>query len=215
MVKLAYIPSQAVIDGFRGVVDFACQLGIPYARKWPAPPCGDPPLSVTTKWEPFSYINKAAKDLPSVFIKALRRSSSDSNQSWKDLLIILYYRGIPGAPGEKVLWTDLDFHGAGPRFILNFKTDVKCFCYMRHWLGPPPLYPEHRYRRGQLFATLKIPRFNERNKIPQIQAGFVTNHTINIETTKIEPVGSIQFDAIDPQGDLSPSLSPAFLLSDI
>lgn len=35
MARLAVLPEQAIIDGFKGVVDFYVYKGQPCARKWP------------------------------------------------------------------------------------------------------------------------------------------------------------------------------------
>lgn len=35
MVKLLTLPDQAIIDGFKGTIDFYVHMGVPCCRKWP------------------------------------------------------------------------------------------------------------------------------------------------------------------------------------
>lgn len=38
MVKLASLPEAAIIDGFKGTIDFYVHDGVPCARRWPRSP---------------------------------------------------------------------------------------------------------------------------------------------------------------------------------
>jgi len=50
------MPSAAVIDGFKGNIDFYYWMGIPVARSWPRSPGHDRAPEVQNKWPKFIYV---------------------------------------------------------------------------------------------------------------------------------------------------------------
>lgn len=55
MAKLKKLPSMAIIDGFKGKIDFYLWKGIACARKWPRSPGHDRAPAVEAQWPQFAF----------------------------------------------------------------------------------------------------------------------------------------------------------------
>lgn len=88
------MPNQAIIDGFKGKIDYYLYMGIPCARKWPVwRPRKPHPLEKAGQ-DDFAAINKAAPFLPVEFIDAYKDMAVSTPFTWKDLLVRSYMRGL-------------------------------------------------------------------------------------------------------------------------
>lgn len=94
MVKLKALPSQAIIDGFKGTADFYINMGIPCARAWPRSPGHRRTPSVEAQWIPFSYIQTLASILPAEIIDWYKEMAAGTPYTWKDYLTRAYIAGI-------------------------------------------------------------------------------------------------------------------------
>ncbi|MBA7537481.1 hypothetical protein ES705_29750 [subsurface metagenome] len=94
MAKLTQMPHQAIIDGFKGKVDFYEWRGIPCARKWPVwkPRISTP--AEKSNQDDFAYINKLAGTLPVDVIDGFKLLAVSTPFTWKDLLVRGYMRGL-------------------------------------------------------------------------------------------------------------------------
>jgi hypothetical protein len=55
---LLALPEQAIIDGWKGTVDFYLHCGTPCARKWPRPPSGPRAPDVIAQYAAFAYASR-------------------------------------------------------------------------------------------------------------------------------------------------------------
>lgn len=94
MAKLTHMPSRAIIDGFKGDVDFYLYMGIPCARKWPVWRKREPHPAERANQEDFALINQYAITLPVELITAYRELAQGTPFTWKDLLVRSYMRGL-------------------------------------------------------------------------------------------------------------------------
>ncbi len=94
MVVLKKLPEQAIVDGFKGTVDFYVCRGIPVARKWPHYPRRTPYPAELANQLAFSYITKALSSLPEHVIAQWKAQTAGTPFTWRDLAIRAYMRGI-------------------------------------------------------------------------------------------------------------------------
>lgn len=93
MVKLTALPSLAIINGFRGVVDFYYNMGIPCARRWPRSPGRRRAPAVEAQWPAFSFAVFAWQLLTPRIQEAYRITAHGTNLSGRDLFIKGYISG--------------------------------------------------------------------------------------------------------------------------
>jgi len=104
MAKLKVLPELAIIDGFKGKVDFyvyhaSCDPelrgeGIAVARKWPRSPGHKRAPAVEAQWEAFSYAAGAWTLLSPEVQEAYRALSVGSGLSGRDLFTRSYLKGL-------------------------------------------------------------------------------------------------------------------------
>lgn len=94
MAVLKQLPHQAIIDGFKGKVDFYLWKGIPCARMWPHWPKRDPTDPERAAQQSFAYITKAAAQLPEYIVDQYRRMAVGTPWTWRDLLTRSYLQGL-------------------------------------------------------------------------------------------------------------------------
>ncbi len=94
MVVLKKMPSKAIIDGFKGAVDFYLMRRTPVARKWPVYHPREPHQAEGVNQQAFAYVNKIAKTLPTYIIDQYKRMAQNTPFTWKDLLVRAYMKGI-------------------------------------------------------------------------------------------------------------------------
>ncbi|MBA7644367.1 hypothetical protein ES703_52110 [subsurface metagenome] len=94
MAKLSAMPEQAIIDGFKGTIDFYLWRGIPCVRMWPrkADPRGIP--EVEAHWASFSYVSKLWSLLSPEIKAAYNSQASDGGLSGRDLMTRGFLSGI-------------------------------------------------------------------------------------------------------------------------
>ena len=94
MARLTKMPSQAIIDGFKGAVDFYLWKGIACARKWPVWRPRAPHYEEWLNQSDFARINQAASSLPEEIITAYKQLAQGTPFTWKDLLVRTFMRGL-------------------------------------------------------------------------------------------------------------------------
>ena len=101
MAKLNAMPSQAIVDGLAGCVDFYLWRGIPCARKWPR--CTAIPRTTGEQLAAaeFAYINKQAKNVPPNIQATYIELAAASSLTWKDWLTRLYLSGSSSLPDPR------------------------------------------------------------------------------------------------------------------
>jgi len=94
MAKLAKMPQMAIIDGFKGTVDFYYWKGIPIARAWPKSPGKIRSPAVMAQWSAFRYVASEWTKLSEVVQDAYRELATDSGLSGRDMFTRAYLTGL-------------------------------------------------------------------------------------------------------------------------
>lgn len=94
MAKLAVMPHQAIIDGFKGTVDFYVYMGIPCARAWPKSPGKQRSPAVMAQWPAFAYAAGEWRNLSVAVQDAYNQLATNSGLSGKDMFTRAYLAGL-------------------------------------------------------------------------------------------------------------------------
>lgn len=94
MVKLAAKPSQAIISGFKGTVDFYEYMGIPVARSWPRSPGRIRAPSVEAQWPAFTLAAREWANLSPEVQAAYYAMAESSGLDGRDLQVRAYLSGL-------------------------------------------------------------------------------------------------------------------------
>lgn len=94
MAVLKVLPSQAIIDGYKGKIDFYLWRGIPVARKWPVWRKRAPTAPEKANQDDFMLINQEAIKMPLEFIEAYKALAQGTPFTWKDLMVRSFMRGL-------------------------------------------------------------------------------------------------------------------------
>jgi hypothetical protein len=99
MAKIGAMPSMAIIDGFRGVIDYYERDGVACVRSWPRWKLTKRAPAVEAQTLKFAYANAAALALPAYVIATWQFLAKQSNLTWRDWLVRAYLGGTLTAPG--------------------------------------------------------------------------------------------------------------------
>ncbi len=94
MAILTALPHQAIIDGFKGKIDFYLWRGIPVARKWPRSPGHLRAPAVMAQWPTFSEASRGWTLLTEDEQDAYRSMASSTGLSGRDLFTRSYIKGL-------------------------------------------------------------------------------------------------------------------------
>lgn len=94
MAKIEVMPSEAIIDGFKGKVDFYYYCGIAVARMWPRSPGHKRATAVEATWAAFSYATKEWKNLDAETQRAFEEMATGSGLSGRDMAERAYLTGL-------------------------------------------------------------------------------------------------------------------------
>jgi hypothetical protein len=94
MAVLSIMPEQAIIDGYKGVVDFYEWMGIPVARRWPRSPGHDRAVSVQQRWPSFTIAAREWANLSPAMQAAYNKMARSSGLCGRDIQIRGYLSGI-------------------------------------------------------------------------------------------------------------------------
>jgi len=84
------MPNLAIINGFKGTVDFYIHNGVPCARRWPRSPGRRRAPPVEAQWPAFSWAASHWNSLSPEVQEAYRLTASDTNMSGRDLFVKSY-----------------------------------------------------------------------------------------------------------------------------
>lgn len=93
MVVLTEMPNQAIIDGFKGVIDFYLWRGLPCARKWPVWRKRKPTPREKAAQDAFAEAMRATKTMPEYIIDQYRRMAEGTRWRWQDIFLRAYLTG--------------------------------------------------------------------------------------------------------------------------
>ena len=88
------MPSQAIIDEFKGYVDFYLWRGIPCARAWPRWPPREPHPAEKANQDEFAYIIHLYNTVSPEILEAYRLAASGTQYTRRDLFIKAFLVGI-------------------------------------------------------------------------------------------------------------------------
>ena len=111
MGKLAEMPSQAVISGFKGVVDFYDYCGIPCFRKWPVYTSKKRSPAVEAQYSAFGYSAALWKSLSREIQETYNTMATGTGLTGRDMFTRAYIKGLftyspPKEEEMKIIWKD-------------------------------------------------------------------------------------------------------------
>jgi len=93
MTILTALPSQAIISGFKGKVDFYLWMGIPVARKWPRSPGHKRAPAVEAQWPVFTTASRIWGKMDAEIRESYNQTVHGTNLTGRDLAIKAYISG--------------------------------------------------------------------------------------------------------------------------
>ena len=93
MAVLTRLPSMAIINGFKGVVDFYYWMGIPVARKWPRKIGPHRSLEVREQWSVFANAARLWRELTPAAQQPYVEMASGTIYTARDLFMRGYISG--------------------------------------------------------------------------------------------------------------------------
>ncbi len=93
MAKLTAMPSQDIISGFKGKIDFYVYMGIPVARKWPRSPGHKRAPAVEAQWPAFTTAAQIWNQLDEHTQEAYIETASGTPLTGRDLATKAYLAG--------------------------------------------------------------------------------------------------------------------------
>jgi len=94
MAVIKVMPSEAIISGFKGVIDFYYNMGLACVRRWPRSPGRRRTPAVESTWSVFSYASKEWANLSPEVQAAYNKMSTGSGLTGRDLFQRAYLKGI-------------------------------------------------------------------------------------------------------------------------
>jgi hypothetical protein len=90
MAKLDALPEQAIIDGFKGRLDYYYYMGIPCCRSWPSSPGPKRAPAVESQWPVFADASRLWNTLSPEVQQAYNAMASGSTLSGRDMMVKMY-----------------------------------------------------------------------------------------------------------------------------
>ena len=81
------MPGQAIINGFKGTLDYYVWMGIACVRSWPRSPGHDRAPAVEAQWPAFTYAAKTWAKLSLEVKQAYNQMAVSTNLTGKDLFV--------------------------------------------------------------------------------------------------------------------------------
>lgn len=195
----------------KGSLDFFITNGIPCARSWPRYDASHYPPSVQLEWASFSYINKLASEIhPSVRV-LLSTLAQGTRYTWKDFLMVFYYRAFPEAEREYVAPLAIG-KTEDPDFIHIYAyLDRKAISYLRDQKNQPTVLTDRVLFRGVTRLVHRRIHLEPTSIHAQDMPAWTDHPVFHIKKTSPlkEPWGSIDFRV---KGKKSRSAFPFFYI---
>ena len=93
MATLSQMPSQQVIDGYKGKIDFYLWLGLPCARKWPVYKPRTPTQAEKANQDRFAAINSAWRNIDPVSRQAFQDMATGTGLTARDMYVRTSMKG--------------------------------------------------------------------------------------------------------------------------
>jgi hypothetical protein len=98
LAKIKKLPSQAIISGFKGKLDYFVHDGQPCVRSWPRSPGKRRSLGVEAQWPAFRYAAQAWITLPEEIKDAYRKMAENTGLTGRDMFSRSYLSMEPPVP---------------------------------------------------------------------------------------------------------------------
>jgi len=93
MAKLTTLPSQDIISGLKGKIDFYLWMGIPVARKWPRSPGKRRAPAVEAQWPAWTTASRLWNLMDDEIRQSYVETAHGTNLSGRDLATKAYLSG--------------------------------------------------------------------------------------------------------------------------
>ena len=90
MAKLVALPEQAIINGFKGTLDYYVWMGIPCCRSWPRARTVPITPQEKAQWQTFTDASQLWNTLDQATKNAYNKMASGSTMSGRDVMVKLY-----------------------------------------------------------------------------------------------------------------------------
>lgn len=90
MAKLTKLPALAIINGFKGVIDYYVHDGVACARRWPRSPGHLRAQAVMAQWSDFAYASRSWQTLSPEVQAAYIETAHGTSLSGRDLYVKSY-----------------------------------------------------------------------------------------------------------------------------
>ncbi len=90
MAIIAKLPGQAIIDGFKGTLDYYVYMGLNCVRSWPRSPGHERSPAVQAQWPAFTWAATNWKNLSSEVKEAYNLMASGTPLTGKDIFVKSY-----------------------------------------------------------------------------------------------------------------------------
>lgn len=87
MAKIVKMPSMAIVNGFKGTIDFYVHQGQLCVRKWPRSPGHDRAPAVQAQWPAFAWAATNWNSLTPEIQDAYKTMASGTNMTGRDLFV--------------------------------------------------------------------------------------------------------------------------------
>lgn len=94
MAKLDKLPALAIIDGYKGVLDFYLCMGIPCVRKWPSSPGKNRSAAVQAQWPVFATAARLYSQLTPAMWQVYFDMAKDTSLTARDVFTKSYISGM-------------------------------------------------------------------------------------------------------------------------
>ena len=161
MAKLGAMPQQAIIDQFKGQIDFYYYKGTPCARKWPIyPPRWRSEQEQQTQKD-FAYAAALYKQMSPSVITAYQALPQTGTLTWRDWIVRSYISGIKYTStwtlwqnaqktDPKVALIDFWIDTYPTHRTIRWRMDIPCCSRLFLSVSPFKPTPISRKRRGLL-----------------------------------------------------------------
>lgn len=94
MAKVLEMPSEGIISGFKGVIDYYYWMGIACVRRWPGSPGKRRTPAVMAQWQPFRVAAREWVELDPEVRAAYEVLAAGSGLSGRDMQVRSYLTGL-------------------------------------------------------------------------------------------------------------------------
>lgn len=189
------MPDPDTIDMLKGTIDFFVTRGINCARSWPRYDASHYPPSVQIEWGSFAYINQLASEIHPSVRDLLSNLATGTRYTWKDFLLVFYYRAFPEAERAYVAPLAIGMTEDPDYTHIFAYLDIKAISYLRLQKHRPTILTDQIFFRGVPRLIYRRIHLETVGITPQDLPAATDHPVFHIKKTSPleEPWGSIEF----------------------